>query len=245
MAPRTVSIKQCPVCTSLVLHTHYMQDADSKAQSVWYHCSCGVVFNAEPAPYEPHDINRYKDGGKKYEDSCRFPAHVYAPIIEESVYGRKMLEVGHQHPYLLQALGERGWITMSMDKNPAYEDSETHLVEDIEETDPDEDFKVSLVWMDQTLEKLRKPKETLRKIFDLLTEDGILFLATADVDFINTRSPSKFNHWKPQNYIMWNRRSLTAFLEQLGFSVIVCRKNQEHRFNGGDTLHIIAQKKFF
>ena len=245
MSQKTVNFKPCPICGSIVLHTHYMRDADSKTESIWYHCSCGVVFNSEPAPYDPPKIDRYKDGGKKYEDSCKFPVHVYAPIIEESVYGRKMMEVGHTHPYLLESMGERGWITMSMDKNPAYEDSETHLVEDIEETEPDDDFKVSLVWMDQTLEKLRKPKETLAKIFNLLTEDGILFLATADVDFINTRSPSKFNHWNPRNYVMWNRRSLTSFLEQLGFSVIVCRKNQEHRFTGSDTIHIIAQKKFF
>lgn len=245
MTEEVVSIKPCPICGSFTLNTHYMQDADTKVRSVWYHCQCGVVWNDKPSEYVKGDINRYKAGGKKYEDSCRFPVHVYCPIIEEAVYGRKVLEVGHTQPHTLQALAERGWVTMSVDKNPDYEDTEAHLVEDIELTDPDEDFKVDLVWMDQSLEKLDKPKETLRKIFDLLTEDGILFIATPDTDFIYTRSSSNFNHWKPENKIMWNRRSLTSYLETLGFNIIVCRKNQEHRFTATDTLHIVAQKKFF
>lgn len=228
----TVKIAKCPVCDSFILNLHFMRDGKDGPTSKWYHCHCGVVWQADQP--EPYDVpaDRYKDGGWKYKDACLHYARTYLPLIEEAVYGRKVLIVGATHPYFKESLEERGWIPFEV------------TAEAFETTNfAPEHF--SLIWLVGSLERLTSPTYCLKKSFNLLTEDGILLMATPDTDFIYTRSSSNFAHWKPYHNLMWNRRSLTSHLEQLGFNTLVCRQNQEHRFAGTDELHIVAQKKFF
>lgn len=242
-----VETAQCPICDAATTHLYFMQDAETKEKSKWYNCACGVTWLAGECKesYDEKYAGRYLDGGKKFIGPCKYPVEVYAPLIEESMYGRRFLEIGHTSPYQADALVDRGWIPMSIDKNEALEPSEKLIVDDFEHHDFT-DQKFNLIWCYHTLECFRKPKEALQKCYDLLPEDGILFLATPDTDFIHTRSSSGFIHWKPQmNRLMWNRSSLTSYLEKLGFNIILCRRNYEHRFSAQDDLHLIAQKKFF
>lgn len=244
----TVAVAQCPICSAVTTHLYFMQDAETKIKSKWYNCACGVTWQAAEDIKEPYDAKyakRYIDGGKKYEAAMRFPIHVYAPVIEEAMYGRMLLEVGHTSPYQIEAFRERGWIPYSIDKNQALEPTERLIVNDFEHHDF-VDQRFNLIWMYHVLECFKDPQKSLMKAYELLPEDGIIFLATPDTDFIHTRSSSGFIHWKPQmNRLMWNKSSLVSYLEKLGFNIILCRRNYEHRFPAVDDLHIIAQKKFF
>ena len=242
-----VEVAQCPICSSVTTHLYYMQCSETKIKSKWYNCACGVTWQFGD-PKEPYDLkyyDRYKDGGKKYESAVKYPIYVYSPIIEELMYGRRVLEVGHTSPYQVEAFTERGWVPHSIDKNKALKPTDRLIVDDFETHDFG-DSKFSLIWMYHTLECFKDPKAALIKCFNLLPEDGTLYLATPDTDFIHTRSSSGFIHWKPQvNRLMWNQRSLTSYLETLGFKIIVSRKNYEHRFSAQDDIHILVQKKFF
>lgn len=243
----TVDVASCPICSSVTTHMYYMQDAETKIRSKWYSCHCGVIWQmGEPKePYDQKYFDRYKDGGKKYASAVKYPVQVYMPLIEELMYGRRVLEVGHTSPYQVETMKERGWVPTTIDKNPCFTPSDTFIVDDFETHDFG-DQKFNLIWLNHTLECFSNPKESLTKCFSLLPEDGILVIMTPDTDFLHTRSSSGFIHWKPQtNRLMWNGSALTSYLERLGFQTIMCRRNYEHRFAAQDDIHGIWQKKFF
>lgn len=241
-------LSACPICSSYVCHMYFMQDATTKKQSKWFSCSCGVVFqDKQPSnSYDKAYLEKHLQYDKKLKDSFEYPVRIYAPLIEELIYGRKALLIGRQTSHQEEALADRGWVPYSIDKNTALEPKDRLFVGDFETYEFPENLKFSMIWMYQTLECFQDPAQALNKCKSLLTEDGILFIASPDTDFINTRGSSSFVHWKPDmHYLMWNRRSLSSHLEKLGFNVILARQNYEHRFPAWDDLHIIAQRKFF
>lgn len=225
-----------------------MQDSLSKKRSRWFQCSCGVVFNAQK-PTKVYDQKYWNDHNTydaKKRDEYEYPIRLYAPIIEELIYGRRVLIIGRPNTYQEEALSDRGWVPTVIDKNTYFETKGNIIASDFEHYQFPENIKYNVIWMYQTLECLSDPIASLALCHKLLAEDGIILIASPDTDFINTRSSSCFIHWKhDENYIMWNRRSITAHLEKLGFQVILARQNYEHRFPTWDDFHIIAQKKFF
>lgn len=237
----------CPICTSVTTHIYFMRDSDSKIESKWYNCSCGVTWQITDVkePYDKKYFERYKDGGKKYESAVKYSIQVYMPLIEELIYGRRVLEIGHTSPYQLESFIERGWVPTTIDKNMHFTPNDKFIVDDFEKHNFG-DKQFNLIWLNHTLECFKDPKRALSKCFDLLPEDGVIVIMTPDTDFINTRSSSGFIHWKPQtNRLMWNGSSLNSYLEKLGFQTIMCRRNYEHRFASQDDIHGIWQKKFF
>lgn len=243
-----ISIKMCPSCNSYISHIYFMQDSDSKIQSKWYSCACGIVVQEkEPtAVYDKKYWDKYDQYDKKLESAYEYPIRIYLPIIEELLYGRRALVIGRTTEHQPDALKSRGWVTTTIDRNSNFRDTRDLIVYDFETFDFDINQKFNLIWIYHTLECFKDPVKALDKCKSLLTEDGILFLASPDTDFIHTRGSAGFIHWKPEyNHIMWNRRSITKQLEKLDFNVIMCRQNYEQRFPAWDDYHLIAQLRFF
>lgn len=244
----TVEIAECPICRSFCQHMYFMQDAKSGKKSKWHSCACGVIFQKEKpkGEYGAAYLKEHADAGEKYKQSSQYPVRIYLPLIEELIYGRKALVVGTPTFHQVDALKERGWVTYSIDKNKELPPTDRHFQGDFEVYDFPEKVKFNLIWMYHTLECFSEPLSTLKKCFNLMPEDGILFIATPDTDFVYTRASSAFVHWKEDmNNILWNRRSLISHLEKLGFETHMARRNYEHRFPAIDDFHLIAQKKFF
>jgi len=245
---KELTIGTCPACQGYVSHLYFMSDASTKKQSKWYSCSCGVVWNVNK-PTKVYDMKYWQERSaydKKLDTAYSYPIRLYAPIIEELVYGRRVLLVGRPNDYQHDSFAKRGWVPTSIDKNTSFVNSSNLIAADFETHKFQESTKYNLIWFYHSLECLSDPIGSLAILPKLLAEDGILFIGTPDTDFINTRSSSSFIHWKhDENYLMWNRRSLTRHLEHLGFNVILARQNYEHRFPIWDDLHIIAQRKFF
>jgi predicted SAM-dependent methyltransferase len=243
-----LKIATCPVCKSYVCHQYYMKDAMTKVCSRWYACSCGVVFQTQKpwGSYDKKYWDKFNDYDKKLKDSFEYPVRIYAPLAEELIYGRKVLIIGRQTPHQEQEFSRRGWIPSVIDKNTHFQSSDILIVDDFEKHKFKESEKFNMIWIYHTLECFDDPVASLLLCHKLLAEDGILFIASPDTDFISTRSSSNFIHWKADyNHIMWNRRSIQRHLENLGFTVILNRQNYEHRFPAWDDFHVLAQKKFF
>lgn len=220
-----LKVEQCPVCKSYISHIYYMEDAVTRKKSKWYSCSCGVVWQLEnPTGNRPkHDLE-----GSKLSDVMEYPIRIYAPLIEELIYGRRVLIVGTQSAEQESYFSSRGWVATTS----------TAL--------PEASQKFNLIWFQHSLEGFLDPVTTLELSKSLLTEDGILFIASPDTDFIHTRGSSRFRHWKPDyNYLMWNKSSMSKQLEKLGFNIIMSRQNADMRFSETDDFHLIAQVKFF
>lgn len=241
-------LRTCPVCSGYVCHVYFMRDAVTKKESKWFSCSCGVVFN-EKAPQMVYD-KKYWDRNNEFCNKVRpayeYVVRIYAPVIEELLYGRKVLLIGKQNPYQEDAFRERGWVSYSIDKNIDLEVKDRIIQGDFETYDFHPDLKFGMIWMYHTFECLNDPLKSLLKMKSMLDEDGILFIASPDTDFIHTRGSASFRHWKPDMHnMMWNKRALTRQLENLGFNIIMSRNNCWDRFPETDDFHIIAQRKFF
>jgi len=243
-----LKVATCPVCSSYVSHTYFMQDASTKKKSKWFSCKCGVVFNST-MPTKVYDMKYWQDRSKhdkKIEAAYHHPIHIHIPLIEERVYGRRVLIVGRPNTYHEDEFARRGWVPTVIDKNTSFVTQGELIAADFETYKFPLERKYNLIWMYHTLDCMKDPLGALRLCHTLLAEDGIIVLMGADTDFINTRSSSCFIHWKhDENYLMWNRRSLTNHLEKLGFNVITALQNYEHRFPIWDDYHVIAQKHFF
>ena len=243
-----LSIGTCPVCASYVSHVYFMQDGNSKRQSKWYACSCGVVFQ-QKHPFGVYDSayrKKYATFDSKTKDAYEHPVRIYAPIIEESLYGRKALFIGCPTFHQNEAFRARGWVDYTIDKNSSYEPGDRAFVADFEDFKFPEGLKFNLIWIYSTLECFLDPVKALSRCKDLLTEDGILFIASPDTDFINTRASCNFIHWKDEyNHIMWNKRSISRHLDSQGFNQILLKSNHERRFPATDDFHGIWQKKFY
>lgn len=240
-----IELGTCPLCRSYVSHIYFMQDATTKKESKWYSCACGCVWSTgiPDKVYDKKYWDQYNQYDKKLKDSYEFPIRLYAPLIEELVYGRRVLLVGKTTAHQEDCFASRGWVPESIDKNEA---SSPTFLGDFENYEFPLGRKFNMIWLYHTLECFKDPVSALFKCKDLLAEDGIIYIASPDTDFIHTRSSSGFIHWKPDmHYLMWNRSSLSSCLEKLGFNIILSRQNYEHRFPYWDDLHMIAQKKFF
>lgn len=244
-----LEIRECPVCKKFCQQSYYFSDKDSGKKSRWGHCSCGCVFNYQKPTkvYDEKywlDSNKPDKGGRK--TAFEYPLRIYLPFIENAIYGRRVLIIGRPNTYQEEAFAERGWVPTIIDKNTSLKTGGNIIASDFEKYQFPKETKFNLIWIYHTLECFSDPIGSLALCDKLLVEDGIIFIATPDTDFINTRSSSCFIHWKAEeNHIMWNRRSLSSHLDKLGFQIHLSTQNYENRFPLWDDFHLIAQKRFF
>ena len=252
-SPKEVINAVCPVCIGEVIsnYVYKMQDSASKEISYWNRCRCGVVWQHRYPEgidkfYGKEYVEKLLEDKGKYSDSCYYYARVYAPLIEELMYGRKLLDVGYTAPYNMEAFKIRGWIPFGIDFNIDAPESTRLIKGDFEKLSTNDDIRYDLVWMNHVLENFRDPVDALKTTVEILSPNGCIFIATPDTDMIFTNSSHSFCYWREhENYIMWNKQALTQQLERLGFDIIMARRNHESRFTYTDDLHILATKQVF
>lgn len=253
----------CPICGVDTIEAECMEDAKTHDRSIWYKCTCGVIFQDHfPTSLEVYDekyvalLAETKEAKDRYE----YMVKLYAPIIEEITYGRMMLEVGFCVPFTYQKMAERGWLTWGIDVNPALTGQGNIYKGDfikydfsisgdsIKATTGEEkiDRKFDLIWMGHVLEHFENPLAALNKAYEVLDTKGVLFISTPDIDFI---SKTTVRGWPyligKEHYILWSERALCRELERLGFKIILKHRNYSSRFVAHHDLHIIAQKNYF
>lgn len=255
--------KLCPVC-GIGSNYVYRIEAEEGKESDFYRCQCGVIYQKN----FPENVDNVYDG--KYLDGyvnadvrqATHAVYVYAPLIEESTYGRQMLDVGMAHDHVIKEFEKRGWITYGIDRNKDLKaggniykgDFETYdfnlkLTPELKEKFGDLDIlprKFDLIWMNHVLEHFKDPISALKKCYNLLSETGVLYIAVPDVDFIFKTGVAQFPHWKPnEHYVLWNETSLVRELEKIGFNIVMKRRNFSSRWMSWYDVQIIAQKRYF
>lgn len=242
------TVANCPACNSYVCHAYYMVDKTTNKKSRWWSCSCGVIFNAKnpDGKFDQVYYDKHSRATQKVRAEWEYPILTYLPIIEECLYGRRVLLLGADNHFQHELFAERGWVPTTIDKNTRYSDSQDFIASDFETHQFPEATKYNLIWIYGTLENLQDPIASLECCKKLLSEDGVIFIASADTDFINTRSSVLFINWKGDyNNVMWNKRTISKQMESLGFNTILCRSNHENRYAYKDDFHGIWQKKFY
>lgn len=223
------------------------ENIERTKKALWYRCRCGIVFQENPPPKVP-ETQAHIDKilkRKEHESVCIHAARTYIPLIEEMTYGRKLLDVGFTTEHNMNYLKSRGWVTYGIDSNETIIETDRIIQDDFETTQKLVAHGYNCVWMNMVLEKFHDPVGAIARAHEVLEEDGVLFIATPDTDFLYTIPSPMFQYWrKDKNFILWNPASLTKVLEHLGFEVVMLRRNIYQRFGSYFNMHVVAQKIF-
>lgn len=183
--------KRCKLCDRIVHQTYKLTTSDK----LWYHCQCGCMFNdhfetAEEVFTPEHNKKLLEI--KSYEERYDYLIRVYAPLIEEKVYGRKMLDVGFGAPALMQGFEKRGWIAEGIDVMP-----NDHIQANFESYDffQKGHDRYDLIWMGDVLQCFQDPVKAIYKAYHLLKPFGILFIITPNTDLMRANRVPAFGHW--------------------------------------------------
>ena len=240
--------KQCPICGIPTVKANSVSgNEDLSDPMLWYTCHCGVLFQSECPEFVTRDSS-YNDrfyALKEYESVGVHLAKTYSPIIEEMTLGRKMLDVGFGTGESMKFFKKRGWVSFGMETNIDTIETDRIFKDNFETTDKLYKDTYDLVWMGYLLHKLKDPKAALVKAKEILHEGGVLFISTADIDFLYSKPSGQWLYWNKENYIMWSKRALVRELERLGFEVVLQRRNYSSRYGYYFDFHIIAQVKYF
>lgn len=253
----------CPVCGVQTNYIYRIYEEKTKLTGDYFRCQCGVIFLDEfpdiTGVYNEEYVDTYLGTDPAQQIHA---ARTYAPIIEELTLKRMMLDVGMAGHYNLKFFEDRGWVTYGIDVADALKaggniyrgnfenyDFEIRLTDELKQMLGD--LKPSkrtfdLIWMSHVLEHFQDPIQALKKAHDLLSETGVLYIATPDIDFINKTGVGGWPHWKSsEHYILWSEQALVRELERIGFNVIMKRRNYSSRYISWWDLHVIAQKRYF
>ena len=145
---------------------------------------------------------------------------------------RILLDVGCNIGTLLEVAQKRGWNAQGIDINKeAIEEAkknnlnvECTTIENIKEM-------FDVIIMNDFIEHVSDPNDTIKRAKALLKEQGLLFIVTPDIDTITFKILQK--HWfhlKPKEHIYYfTKETITKMLKNNGFTLIERRYRGRYR----------------
>ena len=247
-----MKLEELPICPSCSRRSviGYRREHAAQGTGYWGDCQCGMVF--QPAPELDSGVfdSAYYKTIYQDDDHCaeRFEtgARTYLPVIEELLCGqRTLLDVGHGMPHFMEAARVRGWTAYGVDRSPHAKRG--NLPDGVFQTadfmEMKRDRYYDLLWCSHVLETVRDHRAAFRKAYDMLTEPGVLFLATPDAGEVNRTGLKDFIHWRPKECAwMFRADALCREIERAGFRVLACFQQDHSRFTHPQAIHLIAKK---
>ncbi len=256
--------RKCPVCGVDTNYVYLVHESKADVDGKWYRCQCQVIFNSDIPIEHTYDSAYIKDflDSKEYEYRAHHAARTYAPLVEELTLGRMFLDVGYTGTAVIDYMKDRGWLTWGIDNNndaignknlyrgdfmtydfsPATKDAGVQKMID----DGKIKRRFDVIWLSHVLECTPSPRLAIERISELLQPDGVVYIATPDIDFINKTGVSSFPHWDARNHhVMWSEPALNREFERAGFKTIMSRRNYSSRFMSWYDIHAIYQKNYF
>jgi SAM-dependent methyltransferase len=162
-------------------------------------------------------------------------------MLEHATAGRRLVDVGCAHGFLLVAARERGWTGCGVDISAdAVRYARERFGLDVVHGDlaqagfPEGVFDA--VAMVGTIEHMPDPLATLRSAARLLKPGGHVLITTLDIE-----GPFRQWEWKPPEHIFYfSFRSLSRVLEAAGFQV-QCRRGYWAWYGVGDLVARVLQ----
>jgi ubiquinone/menaquinone biosynthesis C-methylase UbiE len=162
----------------------------------------------------------------------------YLPMVEEMTFGRRFLDVGFGLDFHLKNLTERGWVVEGIDLI-----ENDFITGDFERHDfKDQTF--DFIFMGRVLECFEDPLKAVYKARELLNENGVLMVISPDAELIYSGGMWDFGNWNFKEVgMIFSERQIKKVMDQMGFNVVMSRKDRGKRFVGWNMFHLIAQKR--
>jgi len=218
---------------------------------------CGLVYQnprltpATLADYYPDDYPPHRTGRRptlwdRLDLSLAYAKRVYA--IRRFRGGGRLLDVGCGAGGFLQAMAAAGWEVYGLEPSPraakaAAEASGAPIITArLEDADlPNEFFDLVTLW--DVVEHLHDPRAGLKKAWGALRAGGLLVASTPDLDSPDRKIFRKywFGYDLPRHLYIFNRKTLTILLDQIGFEVIkVAHFTAHYQVLAGSIRHLAA-----
>lgn len=197
---------------------------------------CGLMFVA-PQPTddelaEIYDGEYFAGFGCESEFQAAYgamkqsSASGFLELCERFVRPGRLLDVGSGLGDLLVAAQRRGWQTRGLDINPYAVELANRLLPGQTLLTPFDAFQpadgpLDLITCLEVIEHLRRPDESLRRMFACLRPGGVLLLTTPDAGSLPARVlRSAWWHLHVDHLWYFDRRTLTALVRGAGFEVL-------------------------
>ncbi|RPI15528.1 MAG: class I SAM-dependent methyltransferase [Ignavibacteriae bacterium] len=181
-------LDKCILCSSEKIY-HY--HTDFNGIDIFRCKNCGVQFmNPQYSDvYLSEYYSGYSVDEPQWEEPLLYCHDYYLSLIEKYVNKGNLLDVGSGKGYMLAAAKKRGWEAAGYDVDEKWNEKLSRKL-DVEiksgnflELEWKTEFNA--VVMHHVIEHLKNPLLYIRKIYELLKKDGVLFLALPN---INSRS---------------------------------------------------------
>ena len=242
--PIMVMNMRCPICARVQGVCHSIRYTDELVVD-WAQCYCGTMFHKEPiqASVWNEEYRKTWKEMKGIEERMDYWTRIYAPLIEDSIMGRKMLDVGYTHPTLIEAMGKRGWVSTGIDLIP-----DSIMTGDFEEYDfgfKAGDQKFDLIVFSHVLESMKNPEAALKKAHGLINRESVVFISMPDPQMIFMTGAQNFGHLNAlEKRCLISRPELEKMAQRCGFDVALSRTNTSRRFHSWYDTHMILTKRF-
>lgn len=197
---KKLTIDKCPLCDGSALERNLTCVDHYVSGEAFYLCrcaDCGFLFTQD-FPVE-EEIGRYYEAvdyvshtdthkgmvNKLYHRVRNYMLGRKARLVEHATYGKKgrLLDVGTGTGYFPNTMRNRGWQVEAVEKSPqARAFAKQHFNLDIKPDSalpdgewPKGSFEVITLW--HVMEHLQHLNETWDRLYDLLTEEGVLVVA--------------------------------------------------------------------
>lgn len=198
------------------------------------------VFTAE--------YNKKLSEVKSHEERAKYFARVYGPLIEERIYGRKLLDVGFGTTVLMKEWEDRGWIVDGIDVCP-----NEYITGNFENYDfwKNTNTRYDLIWMGDVLQCFQDPVKAIYKAYNLLNPNGILFIVTPNTALMRANRVSGWGHWdQKENKQFISYKQLKEIFGKCDedltgrMKIIYSDENvTSKRFITYSNMHVMAQKQ--
>ncbi len=196
-----------------------------------YRCStCGLV-RVDPLPEQAEIDRYYKEAYNQYRfsfnqplaDPARRKSHNLA-VLERFCTPSSLLDVGSAYGHFMQNAKSNGWnvqgveplneariLTQSRFRLPVF--PSLHDA-------PGNTYAAATLW--HVIEHVPQPGEFLREVGAKLRKDGILALATPNIESLSAKATGTSWGWlsPPDHIILYSPATLRLLLEQNGFEVL-------------------------
>ena len=188
---------------------------------------CGLV-NLNPRPENIADYYGKYPKGSGTKDSFEFLVPDRIKKIKKFKKGGRILDVGCGQGGFLNTMLKDGWeiYGVELSRDACDFAREKYGLKEINNCDllsavfPDNFFDVITLW--HVLEHLGKPQDTLRKIYNILKEDGLLIIESPNFCSIQSRffKDKWFNLDLPRHLYQFSPKILKRYLEKTNFKII-------------------------
>lgn len=224
-------LTQCPICQNGEIREKLRRED----MTVFRCAACSFVFqNPQPSDQELATIYSSEyfietDNHERLEDMKRATARLYYKQLCNYTpkKGGKLLEIGSGNAYFLETARDDGYEIAGIEISPDATRKINQLLggEFVRcGTLESMDYKpgsYDICVLFDVIEHVRSPVETLRKIHDLLSVNGAVFIVTPSLDSWSAKLLGR--HWmeyKQEHLSYFDRSTITAALEESSFGDI-------------------------